>query len=526
MLWHKAKLQKTLPLFLVKVHPREPSRDLSVQAAGFAELKKDLIHSARLGRFSVTAANYTSSIDSDPVILKEVVRVNMAHVVALAKEGVIEESMASSLLKALRKVPADLKLDPMLEDVHSSIEQYVAAQIGNESGGMLNLAKSRNDQVATALRMALRTKLLKIGKELARLEAVLARKGEENSAVLMPGYTHLQRAQTVTVGHHLLAYADMLVRSSERLFECYARVNNSPMGAGALASSSFNPDRELVASLLGFEGLVTNSLDAVSSRDFAIESIYICAQIMNDLSRLSEEIVLWSSTEFSFAKVSDAYASTSSMMPQKKNAIVPEIARARSSQVAADLVASLGIMKSLPLAYNLDLQELSKNLWSAVDKTLSTISIFSDMIEGLSFNIEELSNAVRADESIFSTEVADYLVRKYKIPFRLAHQRVGALAKQAQGKKIFSSLDEVQLRKFLGVGISQKEIKELINGKLAVSRRLSIGSPNPKLVSQQSKNSLLKAASFSKILDNLENSLRIADANLSKQIDLVQRNSR
>jgi argininosuccinate lyase len=485
-------------------------------------MKKDLLHSGRLGSFATSAANYTSSIDSDSEILDEVVKVNLAHTLSLARSRTIDSSVASSILAALRKVPSDLKLDPQLEDVHSCVEQFVIAKVGSEKGGMLNLAKSRNDQVATALRMAVRTKLIAIGKELSKLEETLAQKALENADVVMPGYTHLQRAQAVTAGHHLLAYCEMLGRNSERVLDCYARVNQSPMGAGALASSSFNPNREEVASLLGFDRVLANSLDSVSSRDFAVESIFVCAQIMNDLSRLAEEIVLWTSTEFSFAEISDAFASTSSMMPQKKNAIVPEIARARASQVFGDLVASLGITKSLPLTYNLDLQELTKNLWSAMSKTLETISIFSELLKGLVFREEEMAIAL-GDETIFSTEIADYLVRKYGVSFRTAHQRVGALVREIKGKKPFSSLGEAELQKFLGVSISTKEIRDLLDAKKVLASRSSLGSPNPKLVKRASGESLKLALEFSKKFGQLEERLEKSDDTLSKEIDQAMR---
>jgi argininosuccinate lyase len=483
-------------------------------------MKKDLLHSARLGRFANSAARYTSSIDVDPEILRAVLEVNCAHIISLSRKGTLDSSIASSLIAALRKVPSDLKLDPALEDVHSSVEQFVISEVGGAIGGMLNLAKSRNDQVATALRLALRKKLIEIGKALAVLQQTLAQKAEANYDVAMPGYTHLQRAQAITAGHHLLAYHEMLARDSDRLVECYARVNRCPMGAGALASSSFNPNREDVASLLGFDGLVVNSLDAVSSRDFATETIYLCAQTMNDLSRLAEEVILWTSSEFSFAKIPDAFASTSSMMPQKKNAIVPEIARAKTSQVVGDLVASLGITKSLPLSYNLDLQELTRNLWSATNMTLETVSIFSAVIDGLQFNRAELSKALE-DETIFSTEIADHLVRKYNVPFRSAHQRVAALVRESSGKNAFSSLDETKMQKLLGVPLSAREIKALVNPGAVLSKRKSTGSPNPTLVKRASKAALKTTSLFLKKLDQLERRLDSANAVMAKEMDLI-----
>jgi argininosuccinate lyase len=486
-------------------------------------MKKDLIRSGRLDRFSSSAARYTSSIQTDPKIVREVVLVNSAHVLSLAKNRILEKHVARSLLLALRKVPEGIQLSDELEDVHASVEDYVNNVVGLEKGGMLNLAKSRNDQVATALRMALRNRLAQLGIEISELEATLARKAFVNSSMLMPGYTHLQRAQPVTVGHHLLAYAEMMFRSSERLLECYSRVNRCPMGAGALASSSFYTGREYVAELLGFGGLIENSLDAVSSRDFAIESIYICSQIMNDLSRLAEELILWTSSEFSFAEIADRFSSTSSMMPQKKNPVVPEIARARSAQVSGDLASSLGIVKALPLSYNLDLQELTANLWSAVEKTTDTVSVFSEVIETLTFKQANLSAATTGDESLFATEVADYLVQRHAIPFRTAHQRVGALVKNSKSRKVFSSLDQAQIRQFLGVPISQKQIRELTSPNKVLARRTSPGAPNPRLVKSASQKAIRSAQKYSDSFSKLRSRLKKAELALSREIDLAMK---
>jgi argininosuccinate lyase len=394
----------------------------------------------------------------------------------------------------------------------------------------LNYGKSRNDQVATALRMALRDSLLGLGDKILGLQATIVSQALSHARDVMPGYTHLQRAQPITIGHHLLAYVESLSRDLSRLFECYQRVNKSPMGAGALASSGLSLDRSKLASLLGFDGIVENTMDAVSSRDFAIEAIYICAQLMTDISRLAEELVIWTTKEFSFAEVSDDFAASSSIMPQKKNAVVAEIARARASQVLGDLVASLGIVKALPQSYNLDLQELSYNLWDSLDKTDETLKVMETMMKKLSFNTDSTADAVSKDESIFATEVADYLVRKHHVPFREAHQRVGALMKRAYEKGrylgAFSSLGEKEIEEQLGVPLSRQEISKLTDPLAVLSQRKGSGSPNPVLVVRACRAWGRILARERVRLEKLSSELEAARRTMTKQVQQITSSSR
>ena len=376
----------------------------------------------------------------------------------LCEQGILDRVVSNQLLHSLKKVPKDLEMKDELEDVHMNVEDYLIAKVGKDVGGMLNLGKSRNDQVATALRMALREQLILLGNSINMLEKALLVQAAKNAGAPMPGYTHLQRGQPVTVGHHLLAHFDSLDRNFSRLIDCYLRVNQSPMGAGALSSTGFGLDRERVAQLLGFDSVLENSLDAVSSRDFATEAIYLCSQIMTDLSRLAEEMILWTTKEFSFAEISDRHASTSSMMPQKKNAIVPEIFRARTSQVLGDLVGAMGLVKALPLSYNLDLQELTRNLWGALDKTTASVQMLGEVINEMKFNTKTLFEATVSDDFLYATELADHLVRKFKLPFREAHGRVGKLVKYCSSKsRQFRDLSAEEISEMLGVGLSKND---------------------------------------------------------------------
>jgi len=448
--------------------------------------KEDILHEGRLGTYSADASSYTSSTDIDVRLLQAVIKINSAHVVMMHEQGIIDRRKATDLLEALNRVPKNLEMTDELEDVHMNVENFVISKIGREAGGMMNLAKSRNDQVATALRMVLREQLVALGDAMISLEESLLDQAQTHFETVSPGYTHLQRGQPVTLGHHLLAHFDSLDRDFARLVDCYLRTDLSPMGSGALASSGFDISRERTAELLGFESVLENSIDAVSSRDFAIEAIYLCAQTMTDLSRLAEELILWSTKEFSFAEMSDEFSSTSSMMPQKKNAIVPEIFRARTSQVTGDLIGAMGIVKSLPLSYNLDLQELTRNLWSATDKATFSISILAEVVQETEFNKGKLNEAVTSDEFLYSTELADFLVSKFGLSFREAHSRVGKLVKFASDKgKIelqFTGLDPRTVSEILGLSITKEDLASIVNPKILLEKRKSTGSPNPKKV--------------------------------------------
>ncbi|MDA4111965.1 MAG: argininosuccinate lyase [Thaumarchaeota archaeon] len=501
---------------------------MSITASESVELKeKDILHSSRLGVFSSDAAEYTASIDIDVKLLSSVVAINSAHVIMLAERKILDRKIAGQILNALKQIPNDFEMKAELEDVHMNVEDYVISKIGNDSGGMMNLGKSRNDQVATAIRMALREDLILLAKSIVKLEKSLLVQSGKYSASVMPGYTHLQRGQPVTLGHHLLAHFDSLDRDFSRLVDCYLRTNLSPIGAGALSSTGFDIDRDRAAELLGFDSVLENSLDAVSSRDFATEAIYLCTQTMTDLSRLAEEIILWTTREFSFAEISDEFASTSSMMPQKKNAIVPEIFRAKTSQVLGDLTAAMGLMKSLPLSYNLDLQELTRNLWSAMDKAIVSISILSDVISELKFSVDNMMEAVKSDEFLFATELADYLVEKHHLSFREAHNRVGKLVRHVasnnSGRGQITTASPKVLSEILGVTIPAEELKLIFDPKLALQRRSAVGSPNPRLVKEAVKKRRESISKHEATINSLEDGISESRELLSSAANSIEK---
>jgi argininosuccinate lyase len=372
----------------------------------------------------------TSSSKHDLYIADVVIEINLAHILALVKGGYLtnEEGrwLSSALNELLGKV---LEVPPNMEDVHMVIEDDVTKKVGPDLGGKLHTGKSRNDQVATAIRMRLRDFLIEILGEVNSLEAALFRRASQSVEMIMPGFTHLQHAQPVTVAHHLLAYFDMFSRDYDRMKECYGRVNMSPMGSAALAGTGFRIDRKLIASYLGFDGIVENTIDAVASRDFALEMVSALSILMVHVSRFSEEIVLWSSQEFGYIELPDDHSSTSSIMPQKKNPVTAEVLRAKSADVFSELAGMVGIMKGLPLAYNLDMQELTPHLWHACEITSLSLRVLTDLVDKMKFNEARLSSIVRRDSSV-ATELADTLVRECALPFRKAHNIVGSIVKE------------------------------------------------------------------------------------------------
>jgi len=387
-----------------------------------------MIRKGRLKPAKRDAVLFISSSKDDGKILKQIIDVNRAHVLMLVEREIISRFDGAKILKSLEGLEDRIELKLEHEDAHVAIEEEVVKAVGEDVGGNINLAKSRNDQVATAIRMKLREEMLKIVEAIINLQKKLLKKAEETLETIIPGYTHLQPAQPITFSHYLLAQFDAFERSLSRLCEAYRRINLCPMGAGALATTSFPIDRERVAELLGFKGILENSLDAVSSRDFLLETLGVLSIIAVDASRIAEDLVVWSSIEFSMVELPDEYAFTSSIMPQKKNPDVLEVLRARMSNIIGSFAASSTMLKSLPTGYNLDFQEATPHLWSASETMRQCLEILSNVI----LNLNVRSTALFRDELSFlaATEVANMLVRKYNVPFRTAHRIVGIVVKR------------------------------------------------------------------------------------------------
>jgi argininosuccinate lyase len=453
----------------------------------------DILRGDRLDKPAAEVVDYTTSIVADANIVKPVIEINKAHVVMLIEQGIVAEGDGALLLKALNKLDPNMKLDPSLEDVHMNIEAEITKMVGEEVGGKLHTAKSRNDQVATAIRITLRQYLLDIIRNLIDLRRAFLKRCVEHLNTIMPGYTHLQHAQPVTLAHHLLAYHDAIERDTIRLMNSYQRVNLCPMGAAALATTGYNINRIRVAELLGFDGILENSIDAVSSRDFAVEAIAALALSMTDFSRIAEELILWSSDEFATAEIPDEYASASSIMPQKRNPVVPELIRAKTTHVYGDLIAAFTILKALPLSYNLDLQELTPHLWNACQITLTSTRMLTGLIQKTKFNALRWLELVSRDFST-ATDLADTLVKKFNIPFRIAHRVIGVLIQRliSEGKTLHDTTPQLLEEIFLQatgkkLAIKSSDIAEALDPTKSIKSKTVQGCPSPSEVARMIK---------------------------------------
>lgn len=370
---------------------------------------------------------YTASINFDKALAEEDIQGSLAHVTMLGKCGILPQDDVEKIKEGLRTVlgkirEGKIEFSVSDEDIHMNIEKNLIEEIG-PVGGKLHTGRSRNDQVATDMHLYLRSRVIEIVGMLHALQEALIGQAKENLDTIIPGYTHLQRAQPILFAHHLMAYVSMFQRDAERLIDSYKRINMLPLGAGALAGTTFPIDRHFVAEQLQFDRIYENSLDAVSDRDFIVEFLADASLIMMHLSRLSEELVLWSSTEFSFVELDDAFCTGSSIMPQKKNPDVPELVRGKTGRVYGNLMGLLTVLKSLPLAYNKDMQEDKEGMFDTVATLEGALQLFAPMIATMKVNKGRMREAVNHDFSN-ATDIADFLVGK-GLPFRQAHEVIG-----------------------------------------------------------------------------------------------------
>lgn len=432
------------------------------------------------------ALKFSSSIDVDGKFYNEDIDGSKAHVRMLVKTKIVSSGDGNAILKALEEIRVEissgkLKLDWRKEDIHSLIEDRLVEKIGLR-GKRLHTARSRNDQVALDERLYMRKEIIQLIKLTRTLQKTLLKKAEEQKNTIISGYTHLQRAQPLLFAHHLIAYISMLERDTERLNDCMKRANKSPLGAAALAGTTLPIDRKYSAKLLGMNGLVENSLDAVSDRDVMIELIGVCSIVMMHLSRLSEELVLWSSQEFSFATFDDSFSTGSSLMPQKKNPDIAELIRGKVGRVYGSLFGLLTIMKALPLSYNRDMQEDKVHLLQAVDTTKDCLHLSSELLKHTHFKKDRFEKELDG-ELLLSTDLVDYLVRK-NVPFRKAHNIVGQVVAKCvdQNKK----LNELSLAEYKQIAPKfEMDIFKLLTAHASVKNKKSQGSTSPKEVEKQ-----------------------------------------
>ncbi|HTK81156.1 MAG TPA: argininosuccinate lyase [Bacteroidota bacterium] len=441
-------------------------------------------------RLHPEALRFSSSLDVDKRLFGEDIEGSIAHVSMLAKQKILSSFEAKKIRNALRSVGNEikkgkLKLDGfgtngrfVAEDIHMAIENRLTQKVG-AIGGKLHTARSRNDQVALDVRLYLRKEITGIVSSIRKLQKTFLSKADRQGYIVMPGYTHLQQAQPVLLAHHFLAYVEMLQRDAERFSDCLRRVQKSPLGAGALAGTPFPIDRNYTAKALGFEGIVENSIDAVADRDVHIEFLSASAITMMHLSRFAEELVLWSSSEWHFAEIGDAFTTGSSIMPQKKNPDMAELIRGKTGRVYGNLVALLTIMKGLPLAYNRDMQEDKEPLFDSSATLAGCLQICALMLQSVKFNKQRFTND-RQSDLLLATELADYLVRK-GMPFRKAHAVVGEIVNVCVRKKV--SFKELSLKEYQRHSeLFTRDIWKILDLRASLQNKKSAGSTSPKEV--------------------------------------------
>ncbi|MCJ7965876.1 argininosuccinate lyase [Lachnospiraceae bacterium NSJ-171] len=422
--------------------------------------------------------NFNASLSFDQKFYKQDIQGSIAHVTMLAKQGIIEESDKVAIINGLNSILTDienghLEFTPEHEDIHSFVEAHLIERIG-EPGKKLHTGRSRNDQVALDMKLYVRDEIVELDSLLKTLLQSIMKVMEENTETFMPGFTHLQKAQPVTLAHHFGAYFEMFKRDRSRLTDIYDRMNYCPLGAGALAGTTYPLDREYTASLLNFDGPTLNSMDSVSDRDYVIELMSALSTIMMHLSRFCEEIIIWNSNEYRFVNIDDSYSTGSSIMPQKKNPDIAELIRGKTGRVYGALTSILTTMKGIPLAYNKDMQEDKEFAFDAIDTTKGCIALFTGMIDTMTFNKDVMESSAK-NGFTNATDAADYLVN-HGVPFRDAHGIVGQLVLFCEGKGI--SLDDMTLDEFKAISpVFEEDIYDAISLKTCVDKRLTIGAP-------------------------------------------------
>ena len=433
-----------------------------------------------------TADDFNSSIAVDQRMAEQDITGSIAHAKMLAAQGILDAGEVEKIIQGLEGILNDLKagslaIDPAAEDIHMFVEQVLTERIG-DAGKRLHTARSRNDQVAVDLRLYLRQRSAGLVQQLKALMSVIADQAEANSDAIVPGYTHLQRAQPILFAHHLLAYAMMFSRDVTRLQDAAKRMNESPLGACALAGTTYPTSRQMTAQLLGFDGPCRNSIDAVSDRDFCVELLAALSTIMMHLSRFSEEIILWCSWEFHFVELSDAYTTGSSIMPQKKNADMAELVRGKTGRVYGDLMGTLTMLKGLPLAYNKDMQEDKESIFDAFDTVSHCLEVFTPMLQTMKTRKDKMYKAAQ-EGFINATDLADYLTRK-GMPFRAAYKLTGSLV--AECIRTGQVLETVPLERYRELSdLFEQDVYEAFDLKTCVEKRISEGGTGKASVQAQ-----------------------------------------
>jgi argininosuccinate lyase len=451
-------------------------------------MHEDRIRRGRLGgERGCEVSRFLSSMEADRRIAGADVLVDMAHLLMLRREGLIGGDQARAIMGVLlgfleEGIPGEV-YDDRFEDIHAGIEAYLIDRLGEEAGGRIHTGRSRNDEVAACIRIRAREEVIGLMASVNRLREVLVTLAGDHTATVMPGFTHLQHAQPTTLAHHLLAYEEGLSRDFGRLRSAFGRVNESPLGAAAFASTGFPIDREYTAGLLGFDGLAENSMDAVSSRDFLLEVLSACAILSTTASRLAADLILWSSPLAGFLTLADAYCSTSSIMPQKKNPDTLEILRAKSGTATGSLTAALAIVRGLPMSYNRDLQEATPHLWQGISAAGEGLPILAEALASATFHPERMEEEAGRGFAA-ATGLADLLVQDLGIPFRTAHTIVGKAvqAGRLDMKTLGKEAKEAFGISLTGLGLTREKVTEALDIRSMVDARRVAGGPAPAAV--------------------------------------------
>ena len=424
--------------------------------------------------------NFNASISFDQKFYKQDIEGSIAHVRMLGKQGILTQEEMQTIVSCLQEILADvesgkLAITSEYEDIHSFVEANLIDRLG-DTGKKLHTGRSRNDQVALDMRLYTRQQVLETDELLEQLLQVLLRIMKENTQTIMPGFTHLQKAQPITLAHHMGAYFEMFKRDHMRLKDIYKRMNTCPLGSGALAGTTYDLDRAYTAELLGFDGPTLNSMDSVSDRDYLIELMSALSTIMMHLSRFSEEVIIWNSNEYQFVDIDDSYSTGSSIMPQKKNPDIAELVRGKTGRVYGALTSILTTMKGIPLAYNKDMQEDKELVFDAIDTVKGCLALFTGMLATMKFNKERMLESCRHGFTN-ATDAADYLVN-HGVPFRDAHGIVGKLVLYCIDKKI--ALDDMSLEEYKEISpVFEEDIYDAISMETCVNKRNTIGAPGP-----------------------------------------------
>ena len=423
---------------------------------------------------------FNASVGFDKRLYRQDIEGSIAHAIMLEKQGIISLQEKDAIVKGLTEIrekleSGSLEISEDYEDIHSFVEAKLTEMVG-DAGKKLHTGRSRNDQVALDMKLYVRSEIIEIDEELKAFQEILLRIMEENLETVMPGFTHLQKAQPVTLAHHLGAYFEMFLRDRSRLTDIYKRMNFCPLGAGALAGTTYPLDRGYTASMLGFEGPTLNSMDSVSDRDYVIELLSALSTIMMHLSRFSEEVIIWNSNEYGFVEIDDAFSTGSSIMPQKKNPDIAELVRGKTGRVYGHLMGMLTTMKAIPLAYNKDMQEDKEGTFDAIDTVKECLLMFMQMMDSMKFNKDVMKRSA-ARGFTNATDAADYLVGR-GVPFRDAHGIIGELVLKCIEKN--KSIEEMSIGELKEISeVFEEDIYDAVSLKSCVERRMTTGAPGP-----------------------------------------------